>query len=132
MVIIFSTLNSIKMNPELERMVSDFAELVRGFRYEEAHQRFYHASLIKHENEDAPTIVLEAHRIEKAQILSNISQSEAKLLTKIVSDDTSVLEWHYQFEHKEWGRRNFRELSVQRWKEGKIIHERHHYKSANW
>jgi len=66
------------------------------------------------------------------QFLGSISNQSAKLIESIVSADMSVTEWHYTFNHKDWGARDFREISIQRWKDGKIIHERHHYKTENW
>lgn len=110
--------------------VLDFAELVKGFRYEEAHQKYYDPSLVKHENEHAPTIGLEAHRAEMDKFLGSISNYSAEMLQVMVAEDYSAVEWHYKFDHLEWGERDFRELSVQRWKNGKIIHERHHYMEA--
>jgi len=117
---------------KLEGIVEDFADHVESFRYEEAHDKFYHPELVKHENEGAPTLGLEAHREEMKHFLSSLSQPKAVLISKIVSDDMSVIEWNYSFHHKDWGKRDFREVSVQRWKEGKIIHERHHYKAEKW
>ncbi|MEL6251645.1 MAG: ester cyclase [Bacteroidota bacterium] len=119
------------MHPTVET-VQAFNQLVGEFKYEEAHAKFYHADLVKHENEDAPTIGLENHKTEMQQFLGSISNRFAKLIKSIVSDDMSVSEWHYKFDHKDWGARDFREISIQRWKDGKIIHERHHYKTENW
>ncbi|MEM9821378.1 MAG: ester cyclase, partial [Bacteroidota bacterium] len=112
---------------KLAKMVKAFNELVASFQYEKAHNKFYHEELVKHENEDAPTIGLEAHRKEMMQFLAKITRPSAKLLSLIVSDDISITEWHYQFDHQEWGKRDFKEVSIQRWKAGKIIHERHLY-----
>ena len=117
---------------DLATIVAEFTKLVADFRYEEAHDRFYDEKLVKHENEDAPTIGLEQHRQEMQQFLTAISNASAQLIQVVVSDDMSVCEWHYQFDHASWGHRDFREISVQRWRNGKIIHERHHYKTATW
>jgi len=117
---------------DLKNTVTDFNKLVAAFQYEEAHNKFYHPDLVKHENENAPTIGLDNHRKEMKQFLAAISNASAELLYVIVSDDISVAEWHYQFDHKEWGKRDFKEVSIQRWRDGKIIHERHLYKTENW
>jgi len=117
---------------DLRTTVTAFNKLVANFQYEEAHDRFYHPDLVKHENENAPTIGLDKHRQEMQQFLDSISNASAKLLNVIVSDDISVVEWHYKFDHKDWGKRDFREVSIQRWRDGKIIHERHLYKTDDW
>lgn len=116
----------------LSNQVTDLNKLVADFKYEEAHNQYYHKDLIKHENEDAPTIGLDNHRKEMKVFLSKISNNSATLLNTLVSDDMSVTEWHYQFDHSEWGKRDFKEVSIQRWKNGKIIHERHLYKTEKW
>jgi len=116
----------------LTNTVADLNDLVADFNYHEAHLRFYHDELVKHENEDAPTIGLDNHQREMKVFLSKISKQSAKVLNVVVSDDISVTEWHYQFEHSDWGKRDFREVSIQRWREGKIIHERHLYKTEKW
>lgn len=116
----------------LREKVKQFNKLVAQFAYEEAHNQFYNNDLVKHENEDAPTIGLDNHRKEMKVFLSKISNQSAKVLNVIVSDDISVTEWHYIFDHADWGKRDFKEVSIQRWKAGKIIHERHLYKTEKW
>ncbi|MEM8525978.1 MAG: ester cyclase [Bacteroidota bacterium] len=112
--------------------ITAFNQLIQNFEYEKAQQQFYHEELIKHENENAPTIGLVAHRNAMQHFLDSITNESATPLQVIISDDISVTEWHYQFDHKDWGHRDFRQVSVQRWKDGKIVHERHHYKTQNW
>ena len=119
-------------NHKLSNIVSDFNKFVANFNYEEAHNKYYHEELIKHENEDAPTIGLDNHRKEMKVFLSKLSNNTADLLNVVVSDDTSITEWHYKFDHTDWGKRDFKEVSIQRWKDGKIIHERHLYKTEKW
>ncbi|MCI4667066.1 MAG: ester cyclase [Bacteroidia bacterium] len=120
------------MTTTFEKEVNEFVELVKGFKYQEAHDKFYSDALVKHENENAPTISLEAHRTEMENFLASITDYSAELCSLIISDNMSVVEWNYKFKHKEWGDRDFMEISTQRWKDGKIIHERHHYKTESW
>jgi SnoaL-like polyketide cyclase len=117
---------------DLNQLVAEFNALVQDFKYAEAHEKFYDEQLVKHENEDAPTIGLKQHKEEMLKFLGNISNYSVVHKNTIVSDDISITEWHYVFDHKEWGHREFDEVSVQRWKNGKIVHERHHYKTQNW
>jgi hypothetical protein len=88
---------------------------------------FMDESIISCENEDKPIVGLENYRIVARKFLDNISNNSANLKNVIISDNISVCEWHYKFDHKEWGRWDKLQLSVQRWKNGKIIHERHYY-----
>ena len=116
----------------LAKRVHQLNDLVAAFRYEVAHDTFYAPDLIKHENENAPTVGLPQHRREMKHFLIKISNASAVPLHTIVSDEMSVTEWHYRFDHLDWGPRDFKQLSIQRWKAGKITHERHHYKTDRW
>jgi len=120
------------LNNNLTNKVNDLNKLVSNFNYLAAHEKYYHQNLVKHENEDAPTLGLDNHKKEMEVFLSKISNNSAKVLDVIISDNISITEWQYQFDHAEWGKRDFREVSIQRWEEGKIIHERHLYKTKNW
>jgi len=116
----------------LSNKVEKLNQLVANFDYHSAHEQFYNKDLVKHENEDAPTIGLDNHRAEMKIFLSKISNNIAVPLKVVISDDMSITEWHYKFDHKDWGKRDFKEISIQRWKDGKVIHERHHYKTDKW
>ena len=111
----------------LEKSVNELSNLIREFRFQEALDRFYAEDIITVENENPPTIGLDAYRLGAKKYLGNISNASAELLNVIVSDDITVMHWHYKFDHKEWGRWDKVQISVQRWKDGKITHERHHY-----
>jgi len=40
-----------------------------------------------------------------------------------------MVEWFFDYTHKDWGRRAYHQVSVQRWKNGKIVNERFYYGS---
>lgn len=101
--------------------------LISQFRFEEALERFYDDSIKSVENEDQPTIGLSAYKASGKRFIDNISNQSAKLLNVLISDNITVAEWHFKFDHKEWGKWDKVQVSVQRWKNGKIAHERHHY-----
>jgi hypothetical protein len=114
---------------DLSKAVAELNALVSEFRFEEALDKFYDDEIISVENENSPTVGLPAYKVSAKRYLSSISNPSAKLLNVLISDDMSVTEWRYTFEHKEWGKWDAVQLSVQRWKNGKIVHERHHYNS---
>ena len=112
---------------DLHQRVTALNRLVATFAYEEAHNRFYADSLVKHENENAPTIGLQRHREEMTVFLSKISDAHAEPLQTIVHGTVTATSWHYRFTHADWGVRDFHQLSVQRWEAGRAVHERHYY-----
>jgi hypothetical protein len=115
------TMNTFTLS--VERLNS----LIMEFRFLEALDEFYDESIVCCENEEIPIVGLENYRIAAKKFLDNISNNSANLRNVIISDNMCVCEWHYKFDHKEWGHWDKIQLSLQRWKNGKIIHERHHY-----
>jgi hypothetical protein len=116
----------------LQKQVHDFNSLIEHLRFEEAHN-YYSDDIINVENEETPNIGLFA-KIGKGKAFSeNFTDISAQQKNSIISDDMSVTEWNYKFTNKHTGEKvDFNQLSLQRWKDGKIIHERHHYKTDKW
>jgi len=38
-----------------------------------------------------------------------------------------MVEWHFDYTHKDWGIRNYTQVAVQDWKDGKIVKEKFYY-----
>jgi hypothetical protein len=114
----------------LAEIVNELNLLIKQFRFEEALDKFYDMDAILVENENPPVIGLSNYRVRAKNFITNTSNYSAELLNLIVSDNMSVTEWHYKFDHKEWGRWDRVQLSLQRWKDGRIVHERHHYSTT--
>ena len=51
----------------------------------------------------------------------------ASVLGVAVGDNISYVTWHYDYTHREWGVRNYTQVSVQHWKDGRIIREQFIY-----
>lgn len=113
----------------LHDKLNELNKLIVQFKFEEALDQFYHDDVVSVENENPPTAGLSNYRLSAKKYLASADNYSARLLNTIVSDDLTACEWHYKFDHKEWGKWDKVQLSVQRWKDGKIIHERHYYKS---
>ncbi|MBS1574246.1 MAG: nuclear transport factor 2 family protein [Bacteroidetes bacterium] len=113
----------------LTEAVDAFNALVQQQKWAEALDTFYDDNIISADNENEPLKGLDKLKAGLKEFEANTKDISLKLKNVIVSDDMSVTEWHYIFTHSQWGRFDYDQLSLQRWKEGKIIHERHHYKT---
>jgi hypothetical protein len=113
----------------LKDTVNEFNSLIQNQQWEEALDKFYDENLVSADNEGAPITGLPAMKKALAGFVSNSSDMKLVLKNVIVSDDMSVTQWRYSFNHALWGKFDQEQLSLQRWKDGKIIHERHHYKT---
>jgi hypothetical protein len=97
----------------------------------QAFEKFYADDVVMQENEDSPTIGKEANRIREIEFFSSITEfRNAEIKNVLVSDNTTVVEWDYDFTHKDYGERKFTQVSVQRWNnQGQIINEKFYYNS---
>jgi hypothetical protein len=109
---------------DLTQSVHELNALVEQFKFHEALDRFYDEDIITCENEEPPTVGMEAYKQSAKKYLDSISNPSATLKNVIVSDGISVCEWRYIFDHKEWGHWD------KRWKDGKIVHERYYYSAG--
>ena len=112
---------------QLTLSVNEQNSLIKELKYLQALDKFYSEEIISVENENPPIVGLAEYRKAGIKFLANTSNYSAELKNVIISDDMSVIEWHYKFNHKEWGIWDRAQISIQRWKDGKIVHERHHY-----
>lgn len=94
----------------------------------DAFELYYDDNVVMQENEAPPTVGKEANRKREIEFLGNITAvRHAEVLQKAVNDTVSFVMWKYDYTHKEWGVRNYTQVSVQHWKDGKIIKEQFFY-----
>lgn len=108
--------------------ISDLNDLVLQGRALEAFDRYYHDDVIMQENENTPTIGKEANRKREEEFFSSITEFRgARPLKVTIGEEITMVQWHYDYTHKDWGLRNYIQVSVQEWKNGKIIREQFFY-----
>lgn len=115
------------MSALLEK-IDDLNDLVLQGKALEAFEKYYHDDVIMQENEGSPTIGKAANRQREIEFFSAITEfRNAKPLKITVGEDISMVQWQYDYTHKDWGVRNYSQVSVQEWKDGKIIKEQFFY-----
>ena len=108
--------------------IDDLNDLVLQGKALEAFEKYYHDDVIMQENESLPTIGKEANRRREIEFFSAITEfRSAKPLKVTVGENVSMVQWQYDYTHKDWGVRNYSQVSVQEWKDGKIIREQFFY-----
>ena len=113
---------------EIERSLHDLNNLVVQGKLLDAFEKYYHDDVAMQENESAPTVTKEANRKRELEFLNNITDFRgAEVKGMAVGDDLSFVIWHFDYTHREWGVRNYSQVSVQQWKEGRIIKEQFIY-----
>lgn len=108
--------------------IDDLNDLVLQGRALEAFEKYYHDDVVMQENNSAPTIGKEANRRREIDFFSAITEfRNANPLKVTVGENVTMVQWHYDYTHRDWGVRNYSQVSVQEWKDGKIIREQFFY-----
>ena len=93
-----------------------------------AFDKFYHPEVVMQENDQPPTIGKQENRAREQSFYNNISEFRgADVLAMAVNDNVSFVIWKYDYTHREWGVRNYTQVSVQHWQNGLIIKEHFFY-----
>lgn len=112
----------------LFQKITDLNDLVLQGKALEAFDAYYDDNVIMQENENAPTIGKDANRKREEEFFSSIVEFRgAKPLKVTVGENTTMVQWQYDYTHKDWGLRNYTQVSVQEWKDGKIVKEQFFY-----
>jgi hypothetical protein len=113
---------------DLKQKVEELNKMILEGKFLEAFDKFYAPEVRMQDNDLPIRDGFEANRKFEEAFLSNIMEfRNAKLLNTIISDGVVANEWHFDFSHKEWGVRNYSQIGIQRWKNGKIIEEKFYY-----
>jgi ketosteroid isomerase-like protein len=114
----------------LKEKIQHLNQLVLHGKALDAFEMYYDDEVVMQENEATPTIGKEANRKREHEFFGNITEFRgASVLGLAVGDDVTMVVWHYDYTHKDWGKRNYRQVSVQHWKDGKIVKEQFFYGS---
>jgi hypothetical protein len=113
---------------DIENSLKDLNGLVLEGKMMDAFEKYYHDDVVMQENEMAPIVSKDANRQREIEFLNSITEfrgAEVKALA--VDKNISFVIWSYDYTHREWGVRNYTQVSVQEWKDGKIIKEKFVY-----
>lgn len=115
------------MSTLLEK-ISDLNDLVLQGKAMEAFERYYHEDVVMQENETKPTVGKAANRRREEEFFAAITEFRgAKPLKVAVGESVTMVEWHYDYTHKDWGTRTYTQISVQEWRNGQIVLEKFYY-----
>ncbi len=96
----------------------------------EAFDQFYAEEVVMQDNDTPAREGKGTCRQFEEDFVSNLTAFRgAEVKNVMVSDEAgvSVVEWWMDYSHKEWGDRNYTQIAVQRWQDGKIVSEKFLY-----
>ena len=113
---------------EIENSLKELNSLVLEGKMLDAFEKYYHEDVSMQENENPATVTKAANRKRELEFLDNIAEFRGAEVKGIgVGDNLSFVIWQYDYTHKEWGARNYTQVSVQEWLDGKIVKEKFIY-----
>jgi len=110
--------------------IQDLNQLLVQGKAMEAFEKYYHEDVVMQENENPPTVGKAANRKREEAFFASITDFRgARPLKVSAGDGCTMVEWHFDYTHKDWGVRNYTQISVQEWKDGQIVKEKFYYGS---
>lgn len=112
----------------LAEKINDLNDLIREGKSLEAFEKYYHEDVVMQENENPPTIGKSANRTRENGVAESLTEfREAKPLNVTVGEKATMVEWYFDYTHKDWGAITLHQVAVQEWKDGQIIKEKFYY-----
>ncbi len=124
------TFGSPKKNimPNTKSLIDELNRMLLEGKTLEAFDKFYADNVVMQENETSPTIGKHENRKREEKFLNDLIDFRgAKLHEVAYGDNLTMTKWSYDYTHKDWGVRNYTQVSVQHWKDDKIVKEQFFY-----
>jgi len=94
----------------------------------EAMEKFYDTNVTMQENGDAPCVGLAANFEREKQFFGMVETYHGKLVSQAIGDGVTMAEWFSDVALKNGFKYQSGQVSVRKWKNGKIVSERFYYK----
>ncbi len=113
---------------DLRTKVDQLNQMVLEGKILDAFEKFYAPEVVMQDNDYPARIGKDLNREYEESFVGGLTEFRgAKVLNTLVSDDLAVTEWWFDYTHKDYGVRTYRQLAVQRWKNGQIVEEKFYY-----
>ena len=113
---------------DLKTNVDTLNQMILDGKILEAFDQFYADDITMQDNNNPARIGKTENRTYEEAFVNGLTEFRgAKVISTIISDDLAVTEWWFDYTHKDYGVRNYKQLAVQRWKNGQIVEEKFYY-----
>jgi hypothetical protein len=113
---------------ELKALVDELNQMILEGKILDAFEKFYGEDVVMQDNDYPQRVGKATNRQYEQDFVNGLTAFRgAKVLNTIISDGIAVVEWWMDFTHKDYGDRNYTQVSVQRWKNGQIVEEKFYY-----
>lgn len=110
---------------DLKTTVDQLNQMILEGKILDAFEKFYADDVVMQDNNYPARDGKDLNRQHEEAFVNGITEFRgAKVIDTIISDDLAVTDWWFDYTHKDYGTRTYRQLAVQRWKNGKIVEEK--------
>lgn len=116
------------MSIDLKTIFEDIKSLVLQGKAMEVFETYYGEDVVMQENEAPATIGKAANRQRELEFFSKVVEFRGIEVKNVAyGGDVIISEWFLDYTHVDWGKVTHDQVSVQKWKDGKVVHERFYY-----
>ncbi len=115
---------------DLEITFGAYSRLLEEGKYLEVIEQFYADDIEQVENYDLPIKGKESLHQQEKKNLASVHSVHGRITSYAINKEKGIVagEMFFIFESKNSGKKKLEEAFVQRWVDGKIIHQRFYYK----
>ncbi len=118
------------MSIDLKTTFEDIKTLVLQGKAMEVFEKYYGDDVVMQENETPATIGKATNRQRELDFFSKVVEFRGLELKNVAYGENVIIsEWFVDYTHAEWGKVTHDQVSVQQWKDDKVVHERFYYGS---
>lgn len=112
----------------IREKVEDLNKMILGGQVLEAFDKHYHEEVVMSENNQDPLVGKAACRQKEEMFVNGLTAFRGAEVKNIaVGENVSMVEWFFDYTHKDWGDKTYHQVAVQEWKDGQIIKETFYY-----
>jgi ketosteroid isomerase-like protein len=116
------------MSIDLKAAFAEIKTLVLQGKAMAAFEKYYGENVVMQENETPATIGKTANRERELEFFAKVIEfRNTEVKSVAYGDDVIISEWFVDYTHADWGKVTHDQVSVQRWQDGKVVHERFYY-----
>ena len=112
----------------LKEKINHLNQLVLEGKLLDAFELYYDDEVVMQENELPATVGKDANRKREQDFLNSITEFRGAAVEDVaIGENVTMVKWKFDYTHKDWGVRKYTQVSVQHWKDGKIVKEQFFY-----
>ena len=115
----------------IKPQVLDLIRLVEDGQMLDAFTKYYGENIAMQENTFAPTVGFKANYDREAAFYGSLLALKFTLVSYLIEGNRAVINWVFDYTTPDGKRYRMDEVAIQTWENGKIVHERYIYDSAN-